>query len=442
MRADSIGVVLLSGEQGLIDVARVPVLHRLLFNGRKAGIDTWYLLTWQHASGLDACLAADPRLSDVPYQVYDLRETNDTHLAAALPADEVTIISCTAVFDHRVLRAIQTCEGLTLGIMRAAQTQTTGTGVSLCDGQVMASTTLDWPAYQAIGLLRCPGALLGQMIRQTRNAMLSTPDPLQPVLAELLATPTATVKALEVSPQQWFPLTAPYPTSAARVEMQLLQQLGRDGDSPIVRWVARRVSRKLTQRLMHTRVKPNHITLVSGAIGISGAVLLAQPIVLWQFLGSLLFLLSTIIDGCDGELARLTLQESAFGAKLDVTMDNVVHGVLFPAIALGLYRQQHDTLYLVLGAFVLGGVFLSMLVFLPHVLRPQTVRTAQTRLHDSLASRDFAYFLPILAACQALQWFLWAAAVGTYLFATAWMVMTWRQRQRKPILHNQEPSSV
>jgi phosphatidylglycerophosphate synthase len=188
----------------------------------------------------------------------------------------------------------------------------------------------------------------------------------------------------------------------------------------------------LTRWLLPTRIKPNHITLASGLIGVCGALFLAQPATSSQVLGSLLFLLSTIIDGCDGELARLTFQESEFGAKLDVTMDNVVHAVLFPAIALGQYRQHQASLYLLLGALALGGVAISMLVFLPHVLRPQTTQSTNTRLHESLASRDFAYLLPILAAFQKLPWFLWATAIGTYVFAVAWVIISWRQRRLEP----------
>jgi hypothetical protein len=70
-----------------------------------------------------------------------------------------------------------------------------------------------------------------------------------------------------------------------------------------------------------------------------------------------------------------------------------------------------------------------MLVFLPHVLRPQTTQSTKTRLHESLASRDFAYLLPILAAFQKLSWFLWATAIGSYVFAAAWGVIVWRQRR-------------
>ena len=274
---------------------------------------------------------------------------------------------------------------------------------------------------------------------ETWEAMQSASDPLKSVLAGLMAC--TTFKALDVDQYLWVPLTPPFKTSVATAEIQLLRSLGREGDSPIVRMIDRRISQALTKRLMYTTITPNQITLASATLGLCGAFLLAQPSHLWQLFGSLLFLLSTITDGCDGEIARLTFQESAFGAKLDVTMDNVVHFFLFPAIALGLYRYQHDPLYLVLGALALGGVLLSMVVFLPYVLRQSYVDSARTRLHKSLASRDFAYFLPILALLDKLHWFLWATVVGTYLFAAAWIIIAWRERQRQPGQPDKEPSS-
>jgi hypothetical protein len=51
------------------------------------------------------------------------------------------------------------------------------------------------------------------------------------------------------------------------------------------------------------------------------------------------------------EIARLTFQSQP-GAKLDLIMDNIVHLVLFPEHALGLYRQEYET------PMVLGGLTL------------------------------------------------------------------------------------
>src|SRR5262245_21956700 len=236
------------------------------------------------------------------------------------------------------------------------------------------------------------------------------------------------VRALDVSRRLWVLMTEPLDASVVTAEAQLLRSLGREGDSVLVRTVDRRLSQAHTKRLMHTPVTPNQMTLCSAAVGIIGAFCLAQPSQVWQVLGCLLFLLSTIIDGCDGEIARLTFQESAFGAKLDAIMDNIVHLFLFPSIALGLYRLEYNALYVVLGGLTLGGVMLSIAVYLPYFLRRQKLHSTLARVHEHLASRDFAYLLPVLALCDKLHWFLWATAGGTYLLAVTWVVIAAREQ--------------
>ena len=49
-----------------------------------------------------------------------------------------------------------------------------------------------------------------------------------------------------------------------------------------------------------------------------------------------------IIDGCDGEVARLKFQESRFGYLFDVTTDNIVHVAIFIGLGVGLYRAAPD----------------------------------------------------------------------------------------------------
>ena len=105
-----------------------------------------------------------------------------------------------------------------------------------------------------------------------------------------------------------------------------------------------------------------------------GAFFLAQPSQVWQVLGSLLFLLSTIMDGCDGEIARLTFQESAFGAKLDLITDNVVHLVLFPSIALGcIVGSTIRSILCLLSAP--GGILVSIAAYLPYLWRRQKMQS-------------------------------------------------------------------
>ncbi|WP_089936630.1 CDP-alcohol phosphatidyltransferase family protein [Candidatus Entotheonella palauensis] len=420
------GILFLADQQNFMtDIARVSVLRRALLNGAKAGIDTWLILTYADPDIVRAHLAGEPRFRQIAFDIVNLNTMTPETLRAQLPQGEIIAISCTALFDAQTLLALQDRSSPAVGVQPSCPQA--ALHVHLRDGhQVIPAATTSQATHAAVGLLRCDRALLTQAIEGAWDAMSTAADPLTSVITELLTIAKA-VNALDVSSYLWLPLGDLSEDGLSRAETQLLQRLGRDGDSPIVRLIARRLSRAVTHKLIHTRIRPNHVTLVSGTIGICGALCLAQPSVDWQVLGSLLFLLSTVIDGCDGELARLTFQESAFGAKLDVTMDNVVHGVLFPAIALGLYREQQQSIYLLLGALALGGVLFSMWVFLPHVLRPSSSRTRETRLHESLASRDFAYILPFLAIFHLLHWFLWATVIGSYAFASAWLVLRRRQ---------------
>jgi phosphatidylglycerophosphate synthase len=57
-----------------------------------------------------------------------------------------------------------------------------------------------------------------------------------------------------------------------------------------------------------------------------------------QSIGGALFLLHSILDGCDGELARLRFQESRRGGLLDFWGDNLVHVTVFGAMGIGLAR--------------------------------------------------------------------------------------------------------
>jgi len=84
---------------------------------------------------------------------------------------------------------------------------------------------------------------------------------------------------------------------------------------------------------------------VLGAIVIAAVIEIIKPRKIWNlhqvrvpdfwlalaaFLGVLLYALASIVDHADGEIARLTFQESRLGANLDWTIDTSIHaGIVF-----------------------------------------------------------------------------------------------------------------
>jgi phosphatidylglycerophosphate synthase len=204
-------------------------------------------------------------------------------------------------------------------------------------------------------------------------------------------------------------------------------------DGFLARTVARRISRFFSKRLAHTRITPNQITMIGVTIGLLGAYFLAQPTYEARLLGALLFLFCVIVDGVDGEVARLKLQETSFGHYLDIVTDNVVHVVLFVAIAFGLYRETGDAGYMRALLFLLAGFVLCAVSVYYLILKrePDELRRspATLRLMALMTNRDFAYLVVALALVNRLNWFLKGAAVGSFLFAaTLWAVTIFGNR--------------
>jgi phosphatidylglycerophosphate synthase len=71
--------------------------------------------------------------------------------------------------------------------------------------------------------------------------------------------------------------------------------------------------------------------------------------------GAVLFLLVVTLDGVDGEVARLKMQETDFGATLDLVTDAIVNMVVVLGVILGCYRAGGNRAYLYLLPLFAGG---------------------------------------------------------------------------------------
>src|SRR5262249_41750639 len=76
---------------------------------------------------------------------------------------------------------------------------------------------------------------------------------------------------------------------------------------------------------------------------------------------------SSMWDGCDGEVARLTFRESDFGCWLDGICDDLYYGAVFIGITVGLARSGDRRLAFDLGAVALAGMLIMVAVH--YVLR-------------------------------------------------------------------------
>jgi putative copper resistance protein D len=165
------------------------------------------------------------------------------------------------------------------------------------------------------------------------------------------------------------------------------------------------------------------MTGVSLAVGLAGAPFFLSAVPEWQVAGALLFLLHSILDGCDGEIARLKFLESSGGARprllgrqcrarLGVRLhgSRLEHRVGLAVAALPRVVAVASTL---VAAFAVE----------PHKVdagpAQSVARSAGARMADALANRDFIYLIIALAAFGRSAWFLVLVAVGTPVLRAA-----------------------
>jgi 1L-myo-inositol 1-phosphate cytidylyltransferase / CDP-L-myo-inositol myo-inositolphosphotransferase len=270
------------------------------------------------------------------------------------------------------------------------------------------------PAVDPSGTATLEGAEGGVLLRSAGDGALD-------LIAELGRRPRVVSAG---DPAGRFPLVGADGTKAA--EAWLLQSLIKDTEGFMSRHVERRISLAITRRLVATSITPNAMTLVSLAVGLLGAPFFLSADPLLQVTGSLLFLTHSILDGCDGELARLKFLESPGGARLDFWGDNLVHVAVFASMAIGWSMAADATWPLLLGALAVTGTAAAAVLVSRRSAAAPTASTA--RLAEAVANRDFIYLVVLLACFGRAHWFLIPVALGTPIFM---LLVRWGARRRR-----------
>ncbi len=208
------------------------------------------------------------------------------------------------------------------------------------------------------------------------------------------------------------------PLALAALEKELYDAIPQPTDGFIAKF-DRKISMAISSVLVRTPVTPNQITTLSGILGLYGSWLLAFAPYGGQVFGAALLWFCCILDGCDGEVARLKLMQTPYGGLYDVVTDNIVHVALFLAIAVQFQRVHPEAPWRLLGTLTMTGFLGCMFSVWWLVLRvPKSERgEADTFiLIERIASRDFIYLVFLLTVLGRLDWFLWAVAFGTHIF--------------------------
>ncbi|NOZ00678.1 MAG: DUF4202 family protein [Deltaproteobacteria bacterium] len=107
-----------------------------------------------------------------------------------------------------------------------------------------------------------------------------------------------------------------------------MNELGKTADGPISRYLNRPVSLLITRYLSKTRITPNQITFFSFLLSVAGAIFFMLGGYPNLVVGAVLAHASSVVDGCDGEIARLKHRVTVYGGWFDAVLDRYADAFL------------------------------------------------------------------------------------------------------------------
>lgn len=231
-------------------------------------------------------------------------------------------------------------------------------------------------------------------------------------------------------------------------EKTLVRRLVKPTDGWVSRYINRPLSTRISRWLVRTPVTPNMVTLVTFLSGLLGAWFVLDGAYWSVLLGALLFQVSSILDGCDGEVAVLTFRESKYGSWLDTITDNLTYLAFFSAVVWAYAGGSDDTAIRSLGMASVAVVAASILAMYYYLMqtggsgslvrfnraferhavgRRRDLSARLLNLFRMMSKRDFfTLLLLVFAALGLLNWMFWTVTAGGLAMGLAIFISTGR----------------
>ena len=119
-------------------------------------------------------------------------------------------------------------------------------------------------------------------------------------------------------------------------------------DGFVSRFLNRPISRPITRFLLKFPIHPNAWTISIFVLPLIACVFFVRGDYVSVVIGAAIFQAFSILDGCDGEIARAKNLESKFGERLDQFCDFLASLLYVLALGLGLHRSSEGIICAVL----------------------------------------------------------------------------------------------
>ncbi len=190
-------------------------------------------------------------------------------------------------------------------------------------------------------------------------------------------------------------------------ERILCRNLIKRTDGPISKYINRPISIRISRVLAKTSIKPSTISIISFILCVVSFYLFFIGNYLNIALAGVVGQISSIIDGCDGEIARLKFMATDYGAWLDAVLDRYGDAFVIAGIIYASWISSEDIKVWLFGLVALIGTFMNSYT----AIRYDSIFAERRRKHEIRIGRDVRMFL-IMIGSLLNQLFYTLVALG------------------------------
>ncbi len=330
------------GAKPLVRVGGMTLLERSIVAAHGAGFDEVVIVTGHEHEGVaQEALDVSRRRGLRVTVIYNARYREGNGLSVLAARDAVgeapfALVMADHVFGPALLRRLR-ATSVRPGEVVVAVDRSLGraAGVDPADamkvrltGNRVEAIGKTLPAYDAfdVGAFVCSAAVLDSVEQVAACGDTAFADALQ-VLADL-----GSARALPLEDDEWW-FDVDTRTDYRRGSRYLFGSTGKALDGVVATRLNRAVSQRFVTPVLlgvFPSITPNQVTITAFAVAFAVAAALAAhaPVV-----AAVLVTAASILDGSDGEIARLAHRSSRFGSFFDAVLDRAADGLLFVGAA-------------------------------------------------------------------------------------------------------------
>ena len=329
----------------LVRLLGMPLIERTIRTAARSGLTDFYVVIGYRAEEIRAFLTdlgtrMDVRITPVVNPDWEAGNGLSVLRARDFVGEDFVLLMADHVFDPAILSLlldeqlaeVEVCLAVDYGVATNGRVDVEDVTKVMVEGGHITGIGKEIDSYNAYdtGIFLCSPALFETIETLSEDGSLSTAIR---VLAE-----QGKVGAFDMQGRFWMDVDDE--RALALAETELLASLS---SKPADGWVSRRLNRPISSGFLtplllrsYPAVTPNQVSVVSFFVAlVSAACFFAGQ----ALAGAVLLQVSSILDGCDGEIARLKHLQSKMGDYLDAVLDRYADSAMFAGI--GFYALGH-----------------------------------------------------------------------------------------------------